>query len=177
MSTEPTVTEPTGTPPERTAPDVQVFRIYIEAPVDKVFAAITSPEFSTRYGYGGEVSYDLTPGGEYVNYTTEQMKAMGMGDVAVTGRVIEVDPPRRLVQSWVAAWHNEETTLTWDLTEYDGALTEVTLTHDCTGAPNTAQDVQGGGDAAMGGGGWPWILASIKTLLETGRSMVGTGAA
>jgi len=169
-------TEPTGTPPERTAPDVQVFRVYIEAPIDTVFAAITSPEFSTRYGYGGAVSYDLTPGGEYVNYTTEQMKAMGMGDIAVTGRVIEIDPPRRLVQTWVAAWHNEETTLVWELTDYDGTLTGVTLTHDCTDAPHTAQDVEGTGDAAQGGGGWPWILASIKTLLETGRSMVGTGS-
>lgn len=171
MSTEP------STGAERQAPEVQIFRIYIEAPIEKVFAAITSAEFSARYGYGGEVRYDLTPGGEYVNDTTEQMKTMGMGDVAVTGRVIEVDPPRRLVQTWVAAWHNEETTLTWDLTDYDGALTGLTLTHDCTGAQNTARDVEGTGDAAQGGGGWPWILASIKTLLETGRPMVGAGSA
>lgn len=161
---------------EATTPDVQVFRIYIEAPIERVFAAITSEEFSTKYGYGGVVEYDLREGGEYVSNTTDQMKAMGMGDVAVTGRVIEVDPPRRLVQTWVAAWHNEETTLTWDLTDYDGTLTGLTLTHDCTGAQNTARDVEGSGDAAQGGGGWPWILASIKTLLETGKPMVGAGA-
>lgn len=160
----------------RQAPDVQVFRIYIEAPIEKVFAAITSSEFSTRYGYGGEVDYDLTAGGDYVSHTTQEMKDMGMGDVAVTGRVLEVDPPNRLVHTWVAAWHQEETTLTWELTDYDGALTGLTLTHDCTGAQNTARDVEGSGDAAQGGGGWPWVLASIKTLLETGRSMAGTGA-
>lgn len=174
MSTDSTTTDTTGGA-GRQVPDVQVFRVYIEAPIEKVFAAITSPEFSTKYGYGGQVEYDLTPGGDYVTYTTDGMKAMGMGDVAVTGRVIEVDPPRRLVQTWVAAWHNEETTLTWDLTDYDGKLTGLTLTHDCTGAQNTARDIEGTGDAAQGGGGWPWILASLKTLLETGRPMVTSG--
>ncbi|MBR7743209.1 SRPBCC domain-containing protein [Phycicoccus sp. BSK3Z-2] len=161
---------------DRTVPAVQVFRVYIEAPAERVWAAITSPEFSNRYGYGGDVEYDLSPGGDYRNLTTAQMKEMGMGDVAVTGRVLEVDPPRRLVQTWVAAWHGEETTLTWDLEEYPGPLTGLTLTHDCTGAPASARDVSGAGDPAQGGGGWPWVLAGIKTLLETGRPMVGSGA-
>ena len=161
----------------RQAPEVQVFRVYIEASAEQVWAAITSPEFSTKYSYGGEVSYDLTPGGDYVNGTTADMKAMGMGDVAVTGTVIEADPPRRLVQTWIAAWHDEETTLTWELSEYAGPLTCLTLTHDCTGAPNTASDVAGR-DAApeQGGGGWPWILAGMKTYLETGKAMVGSGS-
>ena len=54
------------------------------------------------------------------NISPEILQAMGMGDIAVTGRILEVDPPHRLVQTWVAAWHGEETTLTWDLKEYDG---------------------------------------------------------
>ena len=161
---------------ERNVPDVQVFRIYIEAPADRVWEAITSKDFSTKYGYGGEVHYDLTPGGEYRSDTTDEMKQMGMGDVAVTGKVIEADPPRRLVQTWVAAWHGEETTLTWELTEYSGPLTCVTLTHDCTGAQNTARDVEGSGNAEQGGGGWPWVLAGLKTYLETGQPMVGSGS-
>ncbi|MBM6404846.1 SRPBCC domain-containing protein [Phycicoccus sp. CSK15P-2] len=161
--------------PERDAPEMQVFRVYIEATAQQVWDGITSSEFTTRYGYGGGVDYDLTPGGDYVAHTTEQMKEMGMGDVAVTGRVLEADPPRRLVQTWVAAWHGEETTLTWELTEYPGPLTGLTLTHDCTGAQNTARDVEGTGDAIQGGGGWPWVLAGLKTLLETGRPMVGSG--
>ncbi len=161
---------------DRPAPDIQVFRIYIEAPAQRVWDAITSPEFSVKYGYGGEVQIDLRPDGDYRNLTTAQMREMGMGDVAATGRVIESDPPRRLVHTWVAAWHNEETTLTWDLQDYSGSLTCLTLTHDCTGAQNTARDVEGTGDANMGGGGWPWVLASIKTLLETGHPMVGAGA-
>ena len=173
MSTD-TSTMPAAT--NRQAPEIQFFRVYIQAPAARVFEAITSPEFSVKYGYGGEVHLDLTPGGDYRNDTTAAMKEMGMGDVAVTGTVIEADPPRRLVQTWIAAWHQEETTLTWELTEFDGPLTRLTMTHDCTGAQNTARDVEGTGDAEQGGGGWPWILAGLKTYLETGRQMVGSGS-
>lgn len=160
---------------ERQAPEIQVFRIYIEAPAQRVWDAITTGEFSTKYGYGGIVEYDLREGGDYVSHTTEEMKRMGMGDVAVTGRVLESDPPSRLVQTWVAAWHQQETTLTWELVEHEGPLTALTLTHDCTGAQNTARDVEGTGDASQGGGGWPWILAGMKTYLETGHAMPGSG--
>lgn len=160
----------------RTVPEIQVFRVYIEAPVERVWEAITSSEFTTKYGYGGEVEGEFVPGSDVRNLTTPQMREMGMGDVAVTGRILEADPPHRLVQTWVAAWHDEETTLTWELTAYAGPLTGVTLTHDCTGAPRTAGDVEGTGSAEQGGGGWPWVLAGMKTFLETGHPMVGAGA-
>lgn len=159
-----------------TTPQIQVFRIYIEATAQQVWQGITSSEFTTKYGYGGAVESGFTPGSEFRHLTTAQMKELGMGEVAVTGRILESDPPRRLVQTWVAAWHKEETTLTWELTEYAGPLTGLTLTHDCTGAPHTAADVEGTGSAEQGGGGWPWILAGLKTLLETGHPMVGAGA-
>lgn len=176
MSTTDTQTQTMTDGSGRDAQEIQVFRVYIEAPAQRVWDAITSPQFSTKYGYGGEAVYDLVAGGSYVSHTTEEMKQMGMGDVAVTGTVIEADPPRRLVQTWIAAWHHEETQLTWELTEYDGPLTQLTLTHDCTGAQNTARDVEGTGAADQGGGGWPWVLAGLKTYLETGRQMVGSGS-
>ena len=47
----------------------------------------------------------------------------------------------------------------------------VTITHDVTGAPMVAGMVQGGGDPAQGGGGWPWVLSDLKSLLETGERM------
>lgn len=160
-----------------TAPPIQMFAIYIDAPAQKIWDAITTSEFSNRYGYGGEVEMDLVPGGGMRDLTTAQMKEMGMGDVAATGTILEVDPPHRLVQHWSAAWHDEpDTTLTYEIKEYPGNACCLTLTHDCTGAPNTAKDVRGGGDAGAGGGGWPWVLSSLKTLLETDRVMSGAGA-
>ena len=152
---------------------IQVYSIYIDAPAAKVWEAVTTSELTTRWGYGGAVEYDLIPGGEYVNSTTAEMKDMGMGDVAVSGRVLEVDAPHRLVLTWKASWYPEasSTTLTWEFTEYPSGLTRVVLTHDVSAAPQLAAEVAGAGDPAQGGGGWPWSLAGLKTLLETGSPM------
>lgn len=129
---------------------------------------------STRWGYGGPVEIDPRPGGTYRNLTTEDMRQMGMGDVAVEGEVVEIDPPHRLVITWKPTWHpdSQPTRLTWELTEYSGGLTYVRLTHDLTAAPEYAAEVGGVvGDPVEGGGGWPWPLAGLKTLLETGKPM------
>lgn len=154
-------------------PNVQVYTIYINAPATKIWAAITRSEFTTQWGYGGESSYDLTPGGAYTNFTTDEMKAMGMGDVSVSGTVVEVAEPTKLVLDWSPAWHPESrpTRLTWELTEYPSGLTKVELTHDLTAAPEYAAEVAGGNDPGQGGGGWPWCLSGLKTLLETGKPM------
>ena len=159
------------------APEVQVYAIYIDAPAQRIWDAITTAEFSERFGYGGVTEIDLTPGGAVRDLTTAEMKQMGMGEVAATGTVIEVDPPHKLVMTWSPVWHDEpETTLTYEIKEYPGGASCFTLTHVLTGAPNTAKDVRGGGDAGAGGGGWPWVLSSLKTLLETDRVMPGAGA-
>ena len=52
----------------------------------------------------------------------------------------------------------------------------VTITHDVTGAPMVAGMVPGGGDPAKGGGGWPWVLSDLKSLLETGARMPKPGS-
>lgn len=157
---------------------IQVYTVYIEAPASKVWDAITTSEYTNQWGYGGDTEYDLTPGGEYRNATTEAMRAMGMGDVAISGTVVAVDPGKRLELTWLPAWHPEgaPTVLTWELTEYDGPLTRVVLTHDLTAFPSLAEEVGGGGEPAQGAGGWPWVLASLKTLVETGHAMVGSGS-
>lgn len=175
MSTTPD-TE-TMAPSDQQAPEIQMFAVYIDASAQKIWDAITSSEFTTRFGYGGEIEIDLRPGGAVRDLTSPEMREMGMGEVAATGTVLEVDPPHRLVQTWSAAWHDEpETTLTYEIKEYPGGASCLTLTHELTGAPNTAKDVHGGGDAGAGGGGWPWVLSSLKTLLETDRVMPGAGA-
>ena len=155
----------------------QVYGIYIDAPAQKVWEALTTSEYSNRYGYGGDVEIDLTPGGTMRHLTTDLMKKMGMGDVAVTATVVAAEPPHRLVLDWSASWHDEPASrLTYEIVQGPSGLTRVTLTHELPQSPKTAKDVAGNGDAENGGGGWPWELSSLKTLLETGTPMTTAGA-
>lgn len=155
----------------------QVYGIYIDAPAEKIWEALTSSHMTNRYGYGGTLEIELSPGGAFRHLTTDAMRQMGMGDVAVTGTVVEADPPRRLVLDWQAVWHEEPPSrITYDIAQGPSGLTRLTLTHELPESPNTASDVAGNGDAENGGGGWPWELSSLKTLLETGRAMTTAGA-
>lgn len=154
--------------------DVLVYTIYIKAPKDKVWDAITTSEYTTRWGYGGEVEVDLRPGGQYRNLTMPEMKAMGLGEVAVDGQVLEIDEGNLLKLEWRPTWHDDLTsTVTWELTEYPGGLTKVVLTHDLSAAPGRSAEFAGGHDPMEGGGGWPWALSDLKSLLESGAPMAG----
>ncbi|YAL83455.1 SRPBCC domain-containing protein [Dermacoccaceae bacterium W4C1] len=157
---------------------IQVFSVYIEAPATSVWKAITTSEYTTKWGYGGETELEPKAGGVYRNLTTPEMREMGLGDVAVSGEVLEIDEPYKLVVTWKPEWHPEvePTTLTWELTEYPSGLTRVLLTHDVSAAPALAAEIAGGGDPDQGGGGWSWCLSGLKTLLESGREM-GVAAA
>lgn len=153
---------------------VQIHRIFINATPERVWEAITTPEFSRLYGYTGDVSCDLTPGGHYEQRASEEMKSMNMPDVVVTGEVLEADPPHRLVQTWGPVWIQDEEpgTVTWEIEATADGATRLTLTHDLTGRPETARQVAGNPDPmGAGGGGWPWVLSGIKSVLETGQPM------
>ena len=78
----------------------QVYRVYIKASPQAIWDAITKPEWTERYGYGGKADFDLRPGGAYTGYTTEGMHAAGAPEIGVDGEVLEVDPPRTLVQTF-----------------------------------------------------------------------------
>jgi uncharacterized protein YndB with AHSA1/START domain len=95
-----------ATTPEQAQATTQVHRVYVRATPDQTWRALTDAEQNGRYGYGAPGHYELRPGGAYRSYATEEMKqaAAGMGwelpEVIVDGEVLEVDPPRRLVQTW-----------------------------------------------------------------------------
>ena len=86
----------------RNATTTQVFRVFINATPEAVWDAITSPEWTARYGYLTPAHYELRPGGTYRALATDEMRQYGVGEVAVDGEVLECDPPRRLVQTWKA---------------------------------------------------------------------------
>ena len=157
----------------------QVHRIYIRATAEKIWEAITTPEWTARYGYRGPAHYELTAGGRYEAESTKEMRGFGAPDIVVDGEVVECDPPNKLVQTWKMHFSPEllaepYTTLTWEIHEEHPGMCALTVTHDVTGAPTHGAQV-GGSDAplAQGGGGWPWILSDLKTLLETGSAFEG----
>ena len=78
----------------------QLYRVFIKATPEAIWEAITSPEWSVRYGYGALNEYELRPGGRYSGKATPELQEMGMPEEVVDGEVIEVDPPHRLVQTW-----------------------------------------------------------------------------
>jgi uncharacterized protein YndB with AHSA1/START domain len=161
----------------------QVYRVYIKASPQAVWDAITTPEWTERYGYGSRVEYDLRPGGRYRAFSTEEMKAaraeMGGGptpDVIVDGEVIEADPPHRLVQTWRMLMDPGTTAegftrLTYEIVEGRGGVTRLSVIHDLAGRPGHAAMVAGDQQGPGANGGWLWILSDLKSLLENGAQM------
>jgi uncharacterized protein YndB with AHSA1/START domain/DNA-binding transcriptional ArsR family regulator len=138
-----------------------VNQIIIHAPQTRVWEAVTTPEFTSRYYYGCALKSDLTPGSPF----TYQMPN---GAAIVEGEVVVSDPPNRLVHTYHSLWPpmNEDapTKVTWELETMPGGVTRVTVVHeDFAGETPTYQGLQSGG--------WAWILSNLKTLLETGAPM------
>jgi len=160
---------------------VQVHRVYIQAPAQRVWDALLSPEWTDRYGYGGFVQSDLQPGSPFVHTAGSGMQEHGVTGPVVDGEVVESDPPRRFVQTWRMLMDDALkaegfTRLTYELVE-TGGVTRLTLIHDVTDAPQTAWLTSGESDAQpdAGGGGWPWVLSDLKSLLETGTAFSRAG--
>ncbi len=154
---------------------VKTFDIYIKASAAAVWTAITTPEWTVRYGYKAPSEYDLRVGGAFVAKSNAQMLAMGMAEVVIDGEVVEVSAPNRLAQTYRFLFtdqHKAEgfTKLTWDVVPTSGGFTRLTLTHDLTDAPIAAGMVTSQ-FSDQGGGGWAWILSDLKSLLETGETL------
>jgi uncharacterized protein YndB with AHSA1/START domain len=154
----------------------QVYRVYISAPAQRIWDAITQPEWTERFGYGGRSVYELRPGGAYTAYTSQAMRDQGAPEVAIVGEVLESDPPRRLVQTWhmvmdPAMEAQGATRLTYEIEELPDGVSRLTVVHDLAGAPVLAGLMRGDMERQGAGGGWNWVLSTLKTLLETGEEL------
>jgi uncharacterized protein YndB with AHSA1/START domain len=154
----------------------QVYRVYIKATPEAIWDAITKPEWTEKYGYGGRAEFELRPGGAYRGLTSAAMRSMGAPDLAVDGEVIESDPPHRLVQTWRMVMDEGMaaegfTRLTYEIEAGKGGVTRLTLSHELESAPKLALLVSGGMESEGAGGGWAWVLSGLKTLLETGAPL------
>ncbi|TQL99930.1 ArsR family transcriptional regulator [Actinoallomurus bryophytorum] len=160
---------------ERPGTTTQVFRVHLRAVPEAVWEAVTSPAWTARYGHRAPSEYDLRPGGAFRSPSTAGMRAMGMPEVVAEGEVLEADPPRRLVQTWRMLLEPGQaaepyTRITWEIEPLAGNTSRLTVTHDLEGAPIHASMVSG--ERMEEGGGWPYILSDLKSLLETGAALM-----
>ncbi len=137
-----------------------VYVTYIASTPKKVFEAITRPEIARRY-WGHENVSDWKPDSRW-----EHVRADDTRTVQVVGDVVEVSPPSRLVITWVAASQADNpaaySRVTFDIAEYEG-MVRLTVTHD---------ELEAGSGMATGiSKGWPIVLSSLKSLLETGKGL------
>jgi uncharacterized protein YndB with AHSA1/START domain len=138
-----------------------VYTIYIAATPEKVWQALTTAEFSRKYFSGLAVEAELKVGGAFVVRAPD-------GSVHIDGEVIECVAPRKLTITWNVNWPNLVENLGLTLVTYDiepaGDAVRLTMTeaHDRP----ISDDILSGGRA-----GWPAILSSLKSLLETGSPL------
>ena len=140
-----------------------VFEIYIKTTPERLWEAITSQQMRKRYSFGVGTVSDWTPGSEY------RASVAGVIDIA-GGENLEVDPPRRLVQSFTALWSEDvqregTSRVTWEI-EPVGTSCRLRVTHDQLGEDANNELY----------GGWPMILSGLKTLLETGEDLDTPGS-
>jgi uncharacterized protein YndB with AHSA1/START domain/DNA-binding transcriptional ArsR family regulator len=142
----------------------KVFEIYIKTTPERLWEAITDKERRRKYNFGLGVSSDWTEGS---HYETDHPHAQGP---LMEGENLEVDPPRKLVQSFTAMWSDDvkregTSRVTWEIEQVQDSC-RLTVTHD--------QLPEGANNEIYGG--WPMILSGLKTLLETGESLTTPGS-
>ena len=141
----------------------KVFEVYIKTTPERLWEAITDADLRSKYSFGMRVASDFTPGSRYE-------LSHPAGGLLGEGENLEVDPPRRLVQSMVALWSDEvknegRSRVTWEI-EPVGSSCRLTVTHD---------ELRAGANGELYGG-WPMILSGLKTLLETGELLETPGS-
>jgi uncharacterized protein YndB with AHSA1/START domain len=137
---------------------VFVYTTYIEASAEKLWQALTDAAFTERYWFGNRVTSDWTVGSTY--------RFASHGKPMVEGKVLESDPPRRLAYSWDVVKEGvarEPTShVTFDLVPR-GKVVKLTVTHnELDDRGETLRSISQG---------WPMVMASLKSFLETGREL------
>ena len=137
-----------------------VYVTYIRSTPEKVFEAIREPKIARRY-WGHENVSDWQPGSDW-----QHVRASEERTVNIVGKVVEVVPPTRLVITWAspsqAADPHAYSRVTFEIASYED-MVRLTVTHD---------ELETGSAMAKGiQQGWPIVLSSLKSLLETGEGI------
>jgi DNA-binding transcriptional ArsR family regulator/uncharacterized protein YndB with AHSA1/START domain len=141
----------------------KVFEIYIKTTPERLWQAITDNEMRQKYNFGVGVVSDWTTDSTYQGVHPQ-------GGPIAEGKNLDVDPPRRLVQSFNALWSDDvkaegTSRVMWEI-EPVGDSCRLVVTHS-----ELRESVN---DEIYGG--WPMILSGLKTLLETGETLTTPGS-
>ncbi len=138
-----------------------VYTIYIASTPEKVWQALTMAEFSRQYFFGFAFEIDSEVGGSFIVRAPD-------GSTHIDGEVLACDPPRKLSVTWNVNWPGlveklGQTMVTWQIGQ---AGNSVRLTMTKSHERELPEDILSGGRI-----GWPAILSSLKSLLETGKPL------
>ena len=141
----------------------KVFEIYIRTTPERLWEAITDGETRSKYQFGARIESDWKPGSRYEMSNPS-------GTLLGEGENLEVDPPRRLVQTMLALWGDDvksegASRVTWEITPVEDSC-RLVVTHD---------ELRQGANEQLYGG-WPMILSGLKTWLETGDLLTTPGS-
>jgi uncharacterized protein YndB with AHSA1/START domain len=136
-----------------------VYVTYIQSSLEKVFAALTESEWTRQYWIKHSTVCDWQVGSKW-----RQEDCDDSSIVDITGTVVEYSPPHKLVLTW-AGHDNSE-----DLSTHSRVTISLDLIADAVRLTVVHEDLDEEGVKGVGRG-WPVILASMKTLLETGKPL------
>jgi len=153
------------TPTSHITPDnnVLTLELFIAAPRERIFQALTDPAQASKWWgrkdhyYFTHFNMDVRPGGKWSTTGTSPK----MGDINVHGEFIEVDPPSRLAYTWVSNWMEGRTKVLWELASHSNG-TMVKLTHS---------GFAGNVDQAKGHSiGWSLVFTWLQAFAEKGET-------
>ncbi|MER9676534.1 SRPBCC family protein [Mesorhizobium sp. M0208] len=139
--------------------NIFVYVTYIRTSPEKLWQALTEPEFQRQYFLGAQMLSDWKQGSAWKMVYTD-------GRVTDNGEVLEIDPPKRIVLKWRNEFMPEikadgYTRCTFAI-EQEGEMVKLAITHEADGPHKLLGHVANG---------WPLILSSLKSLLETGKGL------
>ena len=142
-----------------------VYVTYIASTPEKVWEALTSPEFTRQCWFGTHHETDWKAGSPW-------RLVFDDGRIADAGEVLEADPPFRVVLRWRNEFRPEAkaegySRCTIAIESLDGAV-KLTIVHELEDDRAESKFI----DAVSGG--WPRILSNVKSLLETGKLVLRT---
>jgi uncharacterized protein YndB with AHSA1/START domain len=136
-----------------------VYTVYIAAPAERVWNALVDGDVTRKY-WGHENRSDWQPGSRW-----EHVRVGPGGEIDVAGRVIEIDPPHRLVVSWFSPEAEGDPArtshVTYEVTAM-GEETKLVVTHSDLNEESMRVGVSAG---------WPLVLSSLKSYLESGKGL------